>query len=84
MIIHVFKAFILPSSVYSIYCFLQNHPGVKYLVRQGMESIPSPKQQRRLLPSPMYIYPSSRLRTFISQFYMPMPILLSITVLAKD
>ena len=50
MIIHFFKASIPPSSLYSIHPFLQNHPGGKYLVRQGIESFPSPKQQRRHLP----------------------------------
>ena len=48
-----FKASILLNSIYSIHPFLQNHPGAKYLLRQGIELIPSPKQQRRPLPSPL-------------------------------
>ena len=40
-IIHNFKASIPPNSLYSIHPFLQNNPGGKYLVRQGIESIPS-------------------------------------------
>ena len=53
IIIHFFKAFIPLSRLYSFYHFLQNHPGGKYqhIVRQGIESILSPKQQRRPLPS---------------------------------
>ena len=51
MITHLSKASIPRSSLYSINPFLQNHPGGKYLVRQGIKSITSLKQQRRLLPS---------------------------------
>ena len=36
MIIHFFKASIPPSSLSSIHPFLQNHPGGKHLVRQGV------------------------------------------------
>ena len=47
MNINFFQAYstmyIPSSSLYYIHPFLQNHPGVKYLVRQDMESIPSPK-----------------------------------------
>ena len=49
--IFCFNASIPQSSLYSIHPFLSNLPGGKYLVRQGTESIPSPKQQRRPLPS---------------------------------
>ena len=49
MIINIFRASILPSSHYSI------QPGAKQLVRQGIESIPPPKQQRRPLPSIPYL-----------------------------
>ena len=42
---HCFKPSILLSSLYFIHLFLQNHPGGKYLVWRGIESIPSPKQQ---------------------------------------
>ena len=51
MIIHFFKVFNPQRSLYSIHPFLLNHPVGKYLVRQGIESIPSSKQQRRPLPS---------------------------------
>ena len=43
MIVHFFKASIQPSSLYSIHPFLQNYPGGKYLVRQGIESNSSDK-----------------------------------------
>ena len=51
MIIYFFRASIPPSSLYSNHRGLQNHPGGKYLVRKGTESIPFLKQQRRPLPS---------------------------------
>ena len=35
--------------------FSSNHPGRKYIVRQRIESISSPKQQRRPLPSILYL-----------------------------
>ena len=38
-----FKVSILSRGLYYIHSFLQNHPGGKYLVRQGIESIPSPQ-----------------------------------------
>ena len=56
MNIHFFKASIPPNSLYSINPFLlQHHPGGKYLVRQGIESIPSRKPHRRPLPSLLFL-----------------------------
>ena len=56
LIIHFFKASILPSCPSSINHFLQ-------IVGQGIESIPSPKQQQRPLPSLLSLsYPVAALR----------------------
>ena len=48
-VIHFPKASIPPNVRSSIHPFLLYHPGAKSVVRYGIESIPSPKQQRRPL-----------------------------------
>ena len=54
---YLLKASISPHSCYSIHPFIlsSNHPGEKLLVWQRIESILSPKQQRRPLPSPLHL-----------------------------
>ena len=70
-----FKVSILSRGLYYIHSFLQNHPGGKYLVRQGIESITPSK---RLVPSllslsfcydldhPVGVYSVQFTRAFIS------------------
>ena len=67
-----YKVTILPSSCYSTSIYPSNYPGGKYQVRQRIEAIPSPKQQRRpllALLSLSFFYgsdaPKSRFRTVL-------------------
>ena len=57
MIIHftVFAASIIPSVRSVIQFFSSNHPGAKFVVLDGIEGIPSTKEQRQPLPSLLFV-----------------------------
>ena len=74
MIVHFFKASILPSSLYCIHPFLLNHPGGKYLLLQGIESVSSPNISDDIClfcPSSMVQSLNFRLYNFVAKLEPP-------------
>ena len=69
-----FKASILPSSLYCIHPFLLNHPGGKYLLLQGIESVSSPNISDDIClfcPSSMVQSLNFRLYNFVAKLEPP-------------